>query len=45
MQKPTQIKQAMENICWYSLTPARLFFIDNSIRLGHRTEVHLEDKG
>lgn len=41
-QSPLEIKQAMDNICWYSLTPTHLFFIDNSIRLGHRTEVCLK---
>ena len=26
-------------IAWYEVTPERMFFIDNSVKLGHREEI------
>lgn len=40
-QAPVEIVQAMSRIVWYRLTPRRLYFIDNSLGLGHRDEVRL----
>jgi uncharacterized protein YhbP (UPF0306 family) len=39
---PTEIIQAMTHIAWYKLTPTRLYFIDNSLGLGHRDEIPLD---
>ncbi len=39
---PADIAKAMSKIAWYKLTPARLYFIDNSLGLGHRDEVPLK---
>ena len=36
---PAQIVQAMSKIAWYKVEPKRLYFIDNSLGLGHRDEV------
>jgi uncharacterized protein YhbP (UPF0306 family) len=33
---PPQVAQAMNKIGWYKIVPARLYFIDNSLGLGHR---------
>ena len=33
---PPQIAQAMSKIGWYKIVPAQLYFIDNSLGLGHR---------
>lgn len=40
-QAPVEIVEAMSRIIWYRLTPRRLYFIDNSLGLGHRDEVPL----
>lgn len=40
-QAPAQIVKAMSKIAWYKVTPERLYFIDNSLGLGHRDEVPL----
>jgi hypothetical protein len=40
-QAPAEIVKAMSRIVWYRVLPARLFFIDNSLGLGHRDEVPL----
>ncbi len=34
-----EIIKAMSKIAWYKVIPARLYFIDNSLGLGHRDEV------
>ena len=36
-----QISTAVSKVNWYRLTPARLYFIDNTKGLGHRDEVVL----
>src|SRR5208283_5303479 len=33
------IASALSRVRWYSIVPARLFFIDNSIGFGHRDEI------
>jgi uncharacterized protein YhbP (UPF0306 family) len=35
------IKKALAKVNWYLLQPERLFFIDNSLGLGHRDEIAL----
>jgi uncharacterized protein YhbP (UPF0306 family) len=42
---PPQIAQALDKVAWYTLTPDRLFFIDNSVGLGHRDRIPLERDG
>ncbi len=31
-----QLRHAMQRVNWYRLTVTRLYFIDNSVRIGHR---------
>lgn len=38
---PPQIAQALDKIGWYKLIPIRLYFIDNSLGLGHREELRM----
>lgn len=38
---PAEIAKAMSKIAWYKVVPERLYFIDNSLGLGHRDEVTL----
>ena len=38
---PAEIARAMSKIAWYKVVPERLYFIDNSLGLGHRDEVAL----
>jgi uncharacterized protein YhbP (UPF0306 family) len=38
---PLAIVSALSMICWYKVIPHRLYFIDNSLGLGHREEVLL----
>ncbi len=38
-QAPAEIVKAMRKIAWYKVIPERLYFIDNSLGLGHRDEV------
>ena len=38
---PLSIVSALSRICWYKVIPQRLYFIDNSLGLGHREEVLL----
>lgn len=38
---PAEIARAMSKIGWYKVVPERLYFIDNSLGLGHRDEVVL----
>lgn len=40
---PLQIAQALKRVAWYEVTPERVFFIDNSVGLGHRDEIPLGD--
>ncbi|MEM7348148.1 MAG: pyridoxamine 5'-phosphate oxidase family protein [Chloroflexota bacterium] len=39
---PPQIAKAMNKIGWYKVVPTRLYFIDNSLGLGHRDEIQLQ---
>lgn len=39
---PAGIVKAMSRISWYKVVPERLYFIDNSLGLGHRDEVPLD---
>ena len=36
-----QIREAMSKITWFRFAPRRLYFIDNSLGLGHREEIIL----
>jgi uncharacterized protein YhbP (UPF0306 family) len=38
---PPAILKALAKVSWYRVVPERLYFIDNSISLGHRDEVVL----
>jgi len=40
-QAPAAIVKALAQVRWYKIVPKRLYFIDNSIRLGHRDELEL----
>ena len=40
-QAPAAIVKALAKVRWYRIVPERLYFIDNSIGLGHRDEVDL----
>jgi len=40
-QAPAAIVKAMAKVRWYKIVPQRLYFIDNSIGLGHRDEIQL----
>jgi uncharacterized protein YhbP (UPF0306 family) len=39
---PAEVLQAFNKITWYQIVPDRLYFIDNSLGLGHRDEVQLD---
>ena len=39
---PAEILKAFNKIAWYEVRPERLYFIDNSLGLGHRDEVPLD---
>ena len=38
---PAEIVKAMSRIVWYKVVPTRMYFIDNTLGLGHRDEVPL----
>ena len=40
-QPNSAMKAALTKVNWYQLTPDKLYFIDNSKGLGHRTEILL----
>jgi len=40
-QAPAVIVKAMAKVRWYKIVPHSLYFIDNSLGLGHRDEVDL----
>lgn len=42
-QAPAAIVKALAKVRWYKVVPRRLYFIDNSIGLGHRDEIPLHD--
>jgi uncharacterized protein len=41
-QAPAEIFQAMTHIAWYKVTPTCLYFINNSLGLGHRDKIPLD---
>lgn len=41
-QAPAAIVKALAGVAWYKVVTRRLFFIDNSVSLGHREEVNPE---
>jgi hypothetical protein len=41
LQAGSSMKTALTKVNWYQLIPDRLYFIDNSQGLGHRTEIRL----
>ncbi len=42
-QAPAAIVKALAKVRWYRIAPRRLYFIDNSVGLGHRDEIDLSD--
>ena len=40
-EAPPQIAKAMSKIGWYKIVPEKMYFIDNSLGLGHRDEVRI----
>ncbi len=40
-RRPIELAAALGRVSWYRLTPARLFFVDNTKGFGHRDEVIL----
>ncbi|MBX3615494.1 MAG: hypothetical protein KF786_18165, partial [Burkholderiaceae bacterium] len=38
-QAPAAIVEAFAKIGWYRVVPDRLYFVDNSVRFGHRDQV------
>ena len=40
-QAPAAIVKALAQVRWYKIVPKRLYFIDNSLGLGHREEIEL----
>ncbi|WP_243372896.1 pyridoxamine 5'-phosphate oxidase family protein [Geotalea sp. SG265] len=42
---PAAIVKALAKVRWYRITPRRLYFIDNSLGLGHREEVDVTSAG
>lgn len=38
-QAPAAIVEAFAKIRWYRIVPDRLYFVDNSVRFGHRDQV------
>lgn len=40
-QDDPQIQKGLARVNWYHLKPERLYFIDNSLGMGHRDEVEL----
>ena len=41
IQADSSMKTALTKVNWYQLIPDKLYFIDNSQGLGHRTEIQL----
>ena len=39
---PPPLSHALRRVSWYSFTPTRLFYIDNSAGFGHRDEISLD---
>ena len=40
-QAPAAIVKALAKVSWYRIVPQHLYFIDNSVSLGHRVEIDL----
>ena len=40
-QAPAAIVKALAKVRWYRIDPQKLYFIDNSVGLGHRDEIDL----
>jgi uncharacterized protein len=40
-QAPASIVKALAGVRWYQVVPHRLYFIDNSLGLGHRDQIDL----
>lgn len=40
---PAAIVKALAKVRWYRINPRHLYFIDNSVGLGHRDEIDLSD--
>ena len=40
-QVPAAIVKALAKVSWYRIVPQHLYFIDNSVSLGHRVEIDL----
>ncbi len=40
-QAPASIVKALAKVRWYKVVPKRLYFLDNTVGLGHRDEVDL----
>ncbi|MGD0584743.1 MAG: pyridoxamine 5'-phosphate oxidase family protein [Oryzomonas sp.] len=40
---PAAIVKALAKVSWFKIVPHRLYFIDNSVRLGHREEINLKE--
>lgn len=38
-EAPTPIKRAMDKVAWFSLTPDRLYYLDNSRGFAHRDRI------
>jgi uncharacterized protein YhbP (UPF0306 family) len=42
LDAPPPLSRALSRISWYSFTPDRLYYIDNSAGFGHRDEIPLD---
>jgi uncharacterized protein YhbP (UPF0306 family) len=40
-QAPAAIVKALAKVRWYKIVPQKMYFIDNSLGLGHREEIEL----
>jgi uncharacterized protein YhbP (UPF0306 family) len=42
LDAPPPLSRALNRVSWYSFTPSRLYYIDNSAGFGHRDEIPLD---
>jgi len=42
VRSPVEVVRAMRRMAWFKVEPSKLFFIDNSLGLGHRDEIALD---
>jgi len=42
-QAPAAIVKALAKVRWYKILPRRVYFIDNSLGLGHRDEIDFQE--